>query len=67
MDESAPGAVGCEKRRCHEGEPGIGASASVSSNSSDRSGSDDRDDGGGGGNSNSPNEKNVYGERNGGD
>ena len=38
-DESARGAVGCEKRRCHEGKPGIG----VSSHSSNRSGSSDHD------------------------
>ena len=61
MDESTRGAVGCEKRRCHEGEPGVGASASVSSHSSDRSGSDDSDDGGGS-YGNGPNDKNTYGE-----
>ena len=55
-DVSARGAVGCEKRRCHEGEPSVWASASASviSHSSDRSGSDDRDDGGS--DSNGPND-----------
>ena len=57
-DESARGAVGCKKRRCHESEPGIGAS--VCSHSSDRSGSNGRDNGGSDGNG--PSDKNASGE-----
>ena len=52
-DKSIQGAVGCKKQCCHEGENGVGASASasVSSHSSDRIGKDDRDNGGSDGNS----------------